>query len=218
MVAESVCVSVCVCHRNKSVTGRQGQTSLYLSHVSQPPSKSLFCLFKLKRLPVSLSLCRAVRSPTRDANYCHVSCLHATRNTQSHTHTHTHCRHRQRWRPCPQLVSWSEPVSHMFVCLRRICQVSRANSFFHVRQIRCRFSVTQVCFCASPAAWVRKCSSLLIFSESLFLYLLLLKSEKPRNSSSAVSDTVVRKCMTVWESTFKLCECFRMNICFVIIF
>lgn len=46
-------------------------TSLHLSCVSTSLWVS-FYLFELKHLPASLSLCRVDRSPTRDANYCHV--------------------------------------------------------------------------------------------------------------------------------------------------
>lgn len=125
---------VFVCHLlNKSISKRQGQTSSVYPRVFT--SLGAWSIFQF------LSLSRVVGSPARDDNYCHVpSCY------WNLSHTHTLCWHHHRWRLCPQPVSWSQPVTHMFVCLRRICQVSHANRFFRVRQILCRFSVTQVCF------------------------------------------------------------------------
>lgn len=164
MLAECLCVT--------------SSTSQYLkdkvrpplfTHVSSPPS--------VPEVFSSFSLSRVVGSPARDDNYCHVpSCY------WNLSHTHTLCWHHHRWCLCPQPVSWSQPVTHMFVCLRRICQVGHANRFFCVRQILCRFSVTQVCFMRRSLLGKHTHP---IFKKNIYFYSDILQAEKSWNCSAA---------------------------------
>lgn len=145
-------------------------TSQYLKDEVRPPVFTSLSVFS------SSSLSAGSLDPLPEMIII-AMCLHATEISHAHTYL---CWHHRRWRLCPQPVSWSQPVTHMFVCLRRICQVSHANRFFRVRQILCRFSVTQVCF-------VRRClgSTLTQFFIIIYFYSDILQAEKSWNCSSA---------------------------------